>query len=89
MAGRRYLWTGRVSVRRLLGIVMNLEPIDPEWLKADLRRALEFHDAGRTDQAIASLEAYAAKLRELLSNLEQLEASLFPTGQAPRQIERP
>ena len=66
---------------------MNLEPIDPKWLKADLERALGAYETCDTTQAIASLEAYRDKLQMLLTNLEEIEAalSLAPDQPNPNQ----
>jgi hypothetical protein len=41
---------------------IDIKPIDPEWLKADLQKALEYYDTGRFDLAAESIEASVAKL---------------------------
>jgi hypothetical protein len=61
---------------------MNLEPVDPEAFKADLYKALAFYDAGQTDAAINSIEAFIAKLEGLLENIDRLEESLSPPKQS-------
>jgi hypothetical protein len=67
---------------------INLEPIDPEAMKADLRQALVFCDTGRTDLAIESLLAYRAKLQVMLANLVRLEKSLETTS-GPDELPNP
>jgi hypothetical protein len=50
--------------------------IDPKEMKADLRKALAHCDEGRPDLAAAALEAHVAKLNDMLTTLDRMEAFL-------------